>query len=77
MWGVGGLIRDDECDVIWPCSKVLVADFGALTAQLLAEREAVELVDNLGLVVRNVENDSSNAVQAIKNSLMRISLLGY
>ena len=53
---------------IWACSKILVNDCGAFTAKLLALREALELIDDLGLVVKYEGSDCSNAVHIINNS---------
>ena len=44
------------------------ADCSAFTVELLVLREALELVDDFGLVVKYVESDCSNAVQVMNSS---------
>lgn len=63
--GVGALVRDDMENVVWACSKMLVVDCNAFIIELLALREALELANDVGLLVSCIESDCNNAIEVV------------
>ena len=56
--GIGAVVRDEKGTIIWAWSKVMAVEYSPLVTELLALRDALELVNDLGLVIGVVEMDS-------------------
>ncbi|KAK6122599.1 hypothetical protein DH2020_043656 [Rehmannia glutinosa] len=67
MIGVGAVIRDEEGRVIACLAKPVSGSFDPLHAEIIAIREGLEMVRDIGTSVHYVETDSKLAVELCNN----------